>query len=437
MLLKKIKRISNNIFFKEAFFPVLLILLFLIVYHNWILNLGILTSTDWWFYNNETMKSVLIHIFSVWFVDFTPGRVLLELGQAPVYIWYGLLPSLFDFNYAIVERIVHIWPIILFTPVTSYIFLKSIFKRNITCFVGVLVYSFNTYFINLQTAQITLMAADAFIPLIFLLYKYTLDKSKLYLALLTGVALFICSSYEPRVFYMVSWVLIFYALYIIFIIKNENLKKNLINLIVLAFIPFITVLLLSSFWILPLSQTGSLASNEIFNRNLFGNEFYNILNALTLFHPFWTGGKPTVFVLQTIPFYFWFVPFFAFAGLVLNRKNGIVLFFGFVSILGILLSKQVGPPFTNIYLFLYDHLPGFNAFREASKFYTYIVLGYSVLIASFIEWLWDNLKKEYLQIFSKYFLTIIIIFIFLWNTKPIINNDIGNLFIPKKFLMNT
>jgi len=36
---------------------------------------------------------------------------------------------------------------------------------------------------------------------------------------------------------------------------------------------------------------------------------------------------------------------------------------------------------------LYDNLPGFNAFREASKFYVLIALGYAVGIASLVEWL--------------------------------------------------
>jgi len=35
---------------------------------------------------------------------------------------------------------------------------------------------------------------------------------------------------------------------------------------------------------------------------------------------------------------------------------------------------------------LYDNLPGFNAFREASKFYILIALAYAVGIASLVEW---------------------------------------------------
>jgi hypothetical protein len=52
----------------------------------------------------------------------------------------------------------------------------------------------------------------------------------------------------------------------------------------------------------------------IMQRSLFGNEFLNIMYAIGLFHPFWTGGKPEWFLSQPIPFYFFIVPLLAFGG---------------------------------------------------------------------------------------------------------------------------
>jgi hypothetical protein len=191
-------------------------------------------------------------------------------------------------------------------------------------------------------------------------------------------------------------------------------------------------MLLNTYWLLPLGKTGALSSNAIFNRSLFGDEFLNINYAVTLFHPFWTGSKTAIFVVQNIPAYFWLIPIFAFLGLMLNKRNKVILFFGLIALLGIFLTKQVGHPFIDIYQWLYKYFPGFNAFREASKFYFIIALGYSVLIAAFIDWLWINWKKTKWQIFGKYTLIIVIAAVFLWNTKPFITGEIATLFVPRQ-----
>jgi len=77
-----------------------------------------------------------------------------------------------------------------------------------------------------------------------------------------------------------------------------------------------------------------------------------------------------------------------------GRKNKDVVFFGVVALIGILLSKQVDDPFPGLYPWLFKNVPGFNAFREASKFYFLIALGYSVLIGSFVDWLWKWAQQK-------------------------------------------
>ena len=119
-------------------------------------------------------------------------------------------------------------------------------------------------------------------------------------------------------------------------------------------------------------------------------------------------------------------------GLYLNRKNKNILFFGTIALLGIFLTKQVAPPFPDTYLWLFENFPGFNAFREASKFYLLIILGFSVLIAGFVDWIWKNLDDKGFQYYAKYASIIIIAGIFLWNTKPIITTEFGTLFVQRE-----
>ncbi|WP_412732156.1 hypothetical protein [Minisyncoccus archaeiphilus] len=181
---------------------------------------------------------------------------------------------------------------------------------------------------------------------------------------------------------------------------------------------------------MPTLVTGSLVDNNVLHRSLFGNSFYDITRSLVLFHPFWTGTKIDWFVVQSIPFYFWLIPCIAFLGFVLNRNNRNILFFAILSLVGIFLSKQVGAPFSGAYFWLYDNFLGFSAFREASKFYILIVIGYSVLIGAFVAILCRKSMGKILS-FLRMVAIVCILFLFLINTKPIMTGEISSLYLPK------
>ena len=404
-----------------------LFIVYLITHWLWIANIHVLSSGDWGYYFNIT-QSQLLSLPYVWLPN-SIGSINIEISMFAVNVIWGLISSFY--NFAISERLIYMLPILLFTVISPYMLTYRLIHSKIPSIISSLVYGYNTYFLLLQTGQLTLTVSLALMPLILLLFMKVLEEKKFYYVILTSLVGFIASAYEFRVFYITVWILLFYFIYyVLFINKKFNLK-NIFSLSIMAFLPMFFIGLLNIYWILGLSNTNSIASNVLFSRGLFGNQFLNIDYAITLFHPFWTGSKPAIFVIQPIPFYFWLIPLFAFLGLLLNRKNKDILFFGFVALLGILLTKQAAYPFNGLYLWLYSHIPGFNAFREASKFYGLIVLGYAVLIGSFVDWLWENWKNSKFKIFGKYFLIFLIAFIFVWNTKPLITGEIGTLFIPR------
>jgi hypothetical protein len=318
------------------------------------------------------------------------------------------------------------WPIVIFLVISSYLLIYKVTKSAIGSFIGTLVYSFNTYFLNGQTGHLTLMAAFAFAPLALLFFMKILETRKMYFIALTAVFGFIVSFYEFRAFYMLAAVFFLFFLYFLLCQKNKSIKE-ILKTCLFALSPLILIGLLNSYWLLPLSKTGAITSNQFFSRGLFGN-FLNIYEAFTLFHPFWTGSKPAIFEVQHIPFFSWLIPAFVIMSLILNQKRKDIIFFSLVLSIGILLTKQSGPPFESLYLWLYNHIPGFNAFREASKFFFLIALAYSVLIGGFIQWLWKSKQN----IFLKYILTFGIAFVFLWNTNPILNGKIQTLFVPRE-----
>jgi hypothetical protein len=212
---------------------------------------------------------------------------------------------------------------------------------------------------------------------------------------------------------------------------RDNLRK-IINISLHAAIPVIVLVLLNFYWIIGLPKMGFVADSYLFSRGLFGDGYMNMMESISLFHPFWTGSVQQTFVQQPIPLFFFLIPLMSFIGLWLNRKSKDIVFFGIISLIGVLLTKQSSQPFSELYKWLYTYFPGFNVFRESSKFYFIIALGYSVLISSLVSWLNRNWKYTNLQILGKTLITLFIAGIFLWNAKSVITGEIGSLFVPRQ-----
>src|SRR5260221_1283221 len=150
-----------------------LLLVSFISHWQWITNLSILTSGDW-IYQDPTYLKSFFSIPSIW----SPvglGNINLGISFTPFNFIYSIL-SYHSIDYALGERIVFLWPILIALPICSYIFIKKNIDNTLAAVVGSFVYTYNTYFAILQTSQLTLLIADAFIPLVILFFQKTLEK---------------------------------------------------------------------------------------------------------------------------------------------------------------------------------------------------------------------------------------------------------------------
>lgn len=264
-------------------------------------------------------------------------------------------------------------------------------------------------------------------PVILHLFIRALAENKLYLSIAVGFILLISGYFDFRIAYVISGMLFLYFVYHVIYLEKFRLRSSVVKL---KFLVLVLVFMLgNAYWLISIFLSNSLSNNVLFDRGLFGNDFFHVLYALTMHHPFWSGSEPTAFVTQTVPIHFFLIPVVAFSGLYVARKNKLVMFFGAVSLVGIFLSKQSGQPFPGVYQWLFDHVPGFNAFREASKFYFIIALGYSVLIGAFSQWLLQRGAGKY-QSMSR-FAVICIGGLFLINAAPLIGGNFGTLFVQR------
>ncbi|MFA5724200.1 MAG: hypothetical protein WC979_08140 [Candidatus Pacearchaeota archaeon] len=419
-------------FVKKEYLLITLVIIFLIVYNKWIFNWGIITNGDWPYAVKEAVIDHYLGFLNTWRGNTGFGGLVLDLGQAPTYIIYGLFAKFLGWNYNISERIVHLLPAAIIASLSSYFLFKEYFKSNLPAFVGSIVYSYNTYFLFSNSGHLTLMAAYAIAPILFYLIKKTFETNQNKYVALSAITGFIISAYEPRGFYVIALILCLYALFLYFLGEEKYISKNSNSFAIKFILIMFLIFLMNFFWILSLMKSNSLTGNALLDRDLFGSMFWKFPYSITLHHPWWSGESITSFINQKIPIFFWLIPLFAFLGLILNRKNRLIIFFGLIALIGILISKQIDQPFSGVYTWLYSNLPGFKAFREASKFYFFIVISYSVLIAGFADWINKNLHKTRIDKIIKFILITLIIGLFLFNTLSIINQKMGRTFVQRE-----
>ncbi|OGH03178.1 MAG: hypothetical protein A2798_01980 [Candidatus Levybacteria bacterium RIFCSPHIGHO2_01_FULL_37_17] len=403
---------------------IFLSLLSSIIYWRWI-NFSTFFYSDWRFYFKEYLVSNFYPSFWTHGSIFL-GEINILLWRYPLNFFSGLFGFL-GFNSSVSEKFLFFWPIIILAPVAGYLLVRKITKSNLGGLIGSFIFSYNTYFLSIDTQGHELLTV-AFIWAVFAILSFVnlLETKKKFFIPLTALLLFIVGFYDIRALYVTTAILAFYGLYNQLVIEKKwktNLGVNLVGFLSI----FLFLALLSMYWILPFASAQALSSNNILSRSILQN-FYSVQNVTALFYPFWTGAEPTWFLIQKIPLHFWLFPILAFSGLITGRKNKQLLFFGLLALVGIFFAKQDSPPFAYVYNFFYAHIPGFSLFREASKFYFLTVLSYSVLIGAFSVYIFHFFKNKK---YSKYIIVFLIAILPLWNTFPLLNGSIGRLFIPE------
>ena len=405
-----------------------LLLVSAVVYHAW-LSFSIFTHADYVFQFSETTADYLR--YSAWSSQTALGAPNLFLWGWVVDFMPGFFGALgFDSN--ISDKFLIFWPFAFLAPLFSYLFAKQVLKNNLGATIAALVFSFNTYYLAIDTqGHLGLTLAGTFAPLAMFFFCRYFDTGKRKNLIASALICLIVGGYDFRVFYIMFFMLLAMPFWLLFSQRGVEDRKLFFRQHFLSMVLFFGLIaLLNIFWVLPTALTGSLASNEIVTRPLVENNFsLNLGEALTLFHPFWNGGEPKWFSDQKIPLYFWFIPILVVLGAYWNRKNKKILFWFFVALVAVFVSKQDALPLKSAYVWLHQNFPGFNAFREASKFYFAIALSYAILIGAAMSHLAKHYTKKQFIVWS-FFLGMGLLF--LWNVKPILTGKMTSIFTPQK-----
>lgn len=408
-----------------------LITLSILAHPIWFDFSAILTAADWDYKHIEELKDFANFNWGMWLPMRNFGTANVQPNFVTIEMTTGWLYQLTGATADTISRFLYFFPILLLSSIGSLIFCFRITRNTLASFVAAILYICSSYFLIVKTQHLNLAFVYALTPITLLVFDNALVKNRLRDHFLLAVVFTLSIIYEPRLTYLVAWILLIYL--ICFALYQSINRKHLYHLI---FAGCITILL-NTYWILPMFLGGGHSIiSYVTGRELFGNHYMSLTHSFYYSQPFWSEVGATFFDTQPVKFYEAFAPLIAFLVFLIpsqkaiRRQNMLIAFFALITLIGIFFGKQVASPFPNVYEWMYKNFPGFGFFREASKFHFLTSLGYMGLVALAMTRLFE-MKK--IWAIAKWGLAGGLVICMGMNLYPHFNNDVGFLNKPAEF----
>jgi len=390
--------------FTRVFIVPLVLLLFFWIYKSWFFS-PIIAAGDFWYYFPSMFENYFLYPYA-W--DITTNQS--GLGVPGFVYQNGSMFAAIAVNFAkflnlgwgTSVRILFYIPFMLLSFGSSIFFIKKVFPNNKIWFISPIIFSINTYILMIVGGgQIPTALSYTFIPLtlyFFIKLAEKVNSEKLEIIqyiIFCSLLLSVQALLDLRIAFVTSLAIL---VYLLFEFWDKGLKIGLKTLIFYSF-SFIILALINSYWIIPviffginpIEQLGIAYSSSGIVEFL---SFARLENSISLSHPYWPEN-----IFGKVGFMkpeFLLLPILAFSSLFFVKKNNkntkCILHFALIGLVGIFLGKGASEPFGNLYIWMFDNIPGFQLFRDSFKWYVLTILSYSILIPFTIQNIYDKLK---------------------------------------------
>jgi len=436
---------------KLYFFSLLSVsLIFLTLFKSWFIGREIIGG-DWPYFFNETLKEFTLFppAWSVVHGNGLGGTINTYFLDQYLYSIVFVFTNTLQMPWTFIYKIFWFGLFVALSISSSIYLLKTIFSqaKSWQMLLTALIFTTNTYILMVVGGgQMGIALAYATTPLVLARFLIIVQSSKFKVqsSLVAGLVLAIQVMFDPRIAYVAMGSV---ALY--YIVQYRWSARGLFWVFV---IPGVVVVLLNGFWLLPLLvlrnyplvQLGS-AYTSIGSVKFFS--FADFSHALALLQPNWPEnlfGK--TYFLQPE---FLVLPILAFTALLFIKKlrvtsdglkiinaqhttgNDItILYFAMLALVGVFLAKGANPPGAGVFIWMFEHVPGFVMFRDPTKFYILIVISYSVLIPYSL----NNFIDRVTVLNKKIVWLPVIAFIIYWviTIRPAVMGNLGGTFVDRR-----
>lgn len=400
----------------------------LFVHYRAVFSLQPLAGGDWDYFNTETLKQLFPH-FSTVRTQVGFGTIdPLFLVRAPLFWLMGAL-AWFGIGFNVSERLFYLLPAALLPGIFSYHLLRQWFSR-FAATMGALFAVTNTYWLIRSQSHFSIIIADS--VLLLILAEITASSRRAggdRLRLLSmGVLSGVLAWHEIRLLPII----ILAALgYLVFFRLSRVLTWRRVWSIIWPLGLGFSLLQLP--WLIVLAVSGGdgvlteLASSKVWIT------FQTLWHALTATSPFWSPNGAAPFVTGPLPKYFLLLPVLViwafFARFRKEPSSSPFWYFLLLYAVGVVLGKQEASPFTTLYNWLFQHVPGFALYREGTKFYGLIIAG----LIFFVAFAFDRLLPKWQTRSGLIWRSVICLWllaIYAVSSKPAILGTLGENFIP-------
>ncbi len=389
---------------------IFVLVVFFFIFRPWISSGLTLFAGDWSYLYIEHIRSFLwspeprFFWLSPYYQILT--KTAIELGLS----WH------------LVERIFWFLPWIGIAIFGSWKFTRS--------WLGVLMYTTNTYALLLVGGgQMGVAMAYSLAPLVLKSFiripkqsftpisQFQISNFKFLIG--SGILLAVQVMFDPRIA-----ILTFVAAVLYWVIV---LRKKLTVALIWFGMPFVITVILHAYWWIPLLKNPALLGTqfqEATRQAVQYLSFATFSNTLSLLHPNWPENifgkvsfmRPEFLVLPLLAF-----------GILLQRKiSSTAVYFVFLALVGAFLAKGTNEPFGRVYLWLFDNVPGFTLFRDATKFYLFVSLSYAYLVPRTLEAFGEAHKRW------KYANLPVLVFLIFWvfTIREAVGGKLTGTFVP-------
>jgi len=356
--------------------PYVVIIAAIAIVYRWWLGSGVVTGGDWGYGADAHLRD-LLPIPSLWEGAGDTGSANI-LGGPTLFLAYlmGLLTHI-HVGYAMSERLVWLFPCLLAGSLATYALAVALYANRLAGLVAAFFVAFNYYTMAIFAGgQFTVIDAALLMPVaLWLFYRALLRPTPSRLAP-TALTVGVQVMYDPRSTYLTIWVLLLLCLYYVIAQPSVAAALRAILPVALQFgVIGVVVVLMHLFWLLPGHYAEKIALPPGYNS-------VGWVGALSYFHfdegfALYQPPPPDTLVGA----HFLLLPILAFATLLRRRVTFVDLFLASVALLAIFFVKGDNPPGGAVYDWLFVHFPGFNIYRDPSKFYQPLFLADALLLA--------------------------------------------------------
>jgi tetratricopeptide (TPR) repeat protein len=352
----------------------------LLVRYVWLFSLGPLDAGDW----KWPTRGRLLEWFpwpSVWndTLGLSGENRFLDAFRFPVYAVDGFIASLGG-TWSVVERLVYMLPFAVLLPVGGWLLAREVLGSTRWTLLAPVLLMGNTYFLINGDGEVPLVLSEAIGCVVLVLFLRSMHRFSLRWALAAGLLLAVGSASDLRPAFLTVLLMVGY---LVIIAVAEPTWRMIRLRILLISVTGLTFLGTQFFWLVPLLTYKGHAALPIPRAPDF--TIITFEHGIAGVAAGWTGGTPAAFSEAPLDPLFMILPLVAMFPLAWRKMRPEILWLALAALVGAFLAKTNNPPIGGLYDWIYLHVPGFSLFREGSKFFYPISLGYAVLIPASFE----------------------------------------------------